>query len=164
MTNFKKIKSKRYKAFSFVEVIISVFVISVGLIASVGLISTSLSGSMDSRKQIVASLLAQEGIEQIRNIRDNNWIDNDPATASFSGISGSTTELRYTDDVGYGDSGSATPFTRRITVANGSSADEKIITSAVIWKGTAFPTIDEAHCNTASWCAFTQIRLNNWGE
>lgn len=177
-------KSKKYKAFSFLEVIISVFIISVGLVSSVGLIATSLSGSMDSRKQIVASLLAQEGIELVRNIRDNNWMDNDPITTSFShgidstghridrtmiDVSTSTTyALYYHSTNGYvhsSVSANPTPFSRKIIISV-ISDDERTIVSAVRWGATPFPAgeIKESSCNTTSKCAFAKITLNSWGE
>lgn len=164
MRIFGKNKPKKRKAFSFIEVVISIFIISVGLVSSIALISVSLRDSIDSRKQMIASLLAQEGAELVRNIRDNNWIDNNPATTSFNGISASTTALRYTDGVGYGSSGSdATPFSRKINITV-VSANEITVTSAVIW-GSDFPgTISETSCNTSNKCAFVKTRLNNWGE
>ncbi len=76
--NFKKFKiSKSYKAFSFAETIISIFVITIGLLAAVGLIAKTLEQSLDVKNQIIAGELAQEGAELVRNIRDNNWASND---------------------------------------------------------------------------------------
>jgi Tfp pilus assembly protein PilV len=65
-------KNKFKKGFSIGEVIISAFVLSVGLVAVIGLIASSIRSSASTRDQIIATELAQEGIELVRNVRDNN--------------------------------------------------------------------------------------------
>lgn len=55
------------------EVIISIFVLTVGILSAVALISASIKNSIDARNQIIAAGLAQEGAELVRNVRDNNW-------------------------------------------------------------------------------------------
>lgn len=75
---------KRYKGFSFMESMIAVTVLSMGIIASLSLISSSFRESADSRDQIMASLLAQEGVELVQNIRDNNWVRAGSGVDSFS--------------------------------------------------------------------------------
>ena len=62
----------RRAGFSIAEVVVAVFVISTGLLAIISLIINSLNYSMLSRDQVIASQLAQEGIELVRNVRDNN--------------------------------------------------------------------------------------------
>jgi hypothetical protein len=74
---------KNKKAFSLLESILSVFLVSMGLVVSIKLLTLGVSQSMKNRDQFTASLLAQEGVELVRNIRDNNWVDNDPTTGSF---------------------------------------------------------------------------------
>lgn len=59
--------------FSILEVIISTVVLTVGIVGAISLISSSLRHSMDSRDHVIASGLAQEGIEIARHIRDNSW-------------------------------------------------------------------------------------------
>ena len=54
------------------EVVISIFVILIGLLGVLSLMSNNLKTTMLSRDQIVASQLAQEGTELVRFIRDNN--------------------------------------------------------------------------------------------
>ncbi len=61
------------KGFSFGEVLISAFVLTVGLTATSALISSSLGHSYDNRDAIVAAQLAQEGVELVRNVRDQNF-------------------------------------------------------------------------------------------
>jgi len=61
------------------EVIVSLFVITVGIVAAIGLLTKSVSNSINSRNQIIAAQLAQEGVELVRNIRDNNIADSEDA-------------------------------------------------------------------------------------
>lgn len=68
----KKRKNSFKKGFSIGEVMLSAFVLSVGLTAIVSLLTTNLGHFFNSRNQIVASGLAQEGIELLVNVRDNN--------------------------------------------------------------------------------------------
>ncbi len=80
------------------EVIFSVFILSVGLVAVIGLIVSSIKNSMDSRNHIIASQLAQEGVELIRNIRDNNWASGAPG-GSFDRLNqNSFCRIDYNDD------------------------------------------------------------------
>lgn len=70
--------------FTIIELMISVFILSVavvGIFSSYSMISILTSNSSD---RIVASYLAQEGAEIVRNIRDINWLDID------NGVSGAT--------------------------------------------------------------------------
>jgi type II secretory pathway pseudopilin PulG len=68
-----KIKFKN-KGFSLMEIIIAIGVIITALVGSVALISYSISSTRLSRSRITAQGLAQEGLEIVRNIRDNNWL------------------------------------------------------------------------------------------
>lgn len=74
--NLKSInyKLKANNGFSLIEVLVAVFVITIGFTATTTLISKSIAESIGSRDTIVASQLAQEGIEVVRNIRDQNWL------------------------------------------------------------------------------------------
>jgi hypothetical protein len=66
-------KHKKKKAFSFGEVLLSAFVLAVGLTATTALIAKSLSYSYQNRDVVIASTLAQEGVELVRNVRDQNF-------------------------------------------------------------------------------------------
>lgn len=62
------------KGFSLMEVIISVAVVITALVSSIALISFSVSGASANKSKLIAAILAQEGLEIVRNIRDNNWL------------------------------------------------------------------------------------------
>ncbi|MBD3282228.1 MAG: prepilin-type N-terminal cleavage/methylation domain-containing protein [Candidatus Portnoybacteria bacterium] len=62
------------KGFTLMEVIVSIAIVLTGLIGSIGLIFFSVSGISYNENRLMASNLAQEGIEIVRNIRDSNWL------------------------------------------------------------------------------------------
>lgn len=182
MKNIKS-KNKYYclpagrQGFSLIETLISVFLITVGLLATVALISKSMMESMDSRNQLIAGELAQEGIELVRNIRDNNWVT--AGNTSFTGISTGTNgridkdsnlettgvKILYNTGVFYVHSAvgtTQTKFRRRLMVVDSGVADKQI-TSIVTWGNTVPPTTIVG-CNTASKCNFVQVVLTAWGE
>lgn len=61
------------QAFSIIEVMIGMFVFSLGLISIYALLASSLNVNSYSRNAIVASQLAREQIEYIYNLRDGNY-------------------------------------------------------------------------------------------
>lgn len=84
--------SKKLRAFSLGEVLIAAFVLTTGILAVVGLITFSYRNSVDTQDLIIASELAQEGVEVVRNVRDNsivyrlyNWTTGPNCQASTTG-------------------------------------------------------------------------------
>lgn len=70
----KKYSMKAEKGFTLLELMITIFVIAVGLVGIMTLIQNTLQSASIVRLNLTAAYLAQEGIELTRNIRDNNWI------------------------------------------------------------------------------------------
>jgi Tfp pilus assembly protein PilV len=62
----------KLSGFSLGEVVLAGFVLTVGLLSISALITKSLQNSFENRDAITAILLAQEGVELVRNVRDNN--------------------------------------------------------------------------------------------
>jgi prepilin-type N-terminal cleavage/methylation domain-containing protein len=60
-------------AFTLVEVITVLLVISLGMIGTLSLISQNIRSQNVNENTMIAYQLAQEGIELVRNIRDTNW-------------------------------------------------------------------------------------------
>jgi len=77
------------KGFTLIETVVAIFLLTVGTVGSFSLMQKVTSFAAISSSQLVASYLAQEGIEIIRNIRDTNylkrqaWDNNIGASASF---------------------------------------------------------------------------------
>ncbi len=162
--------TKNKKGFSILEVIISAFVLSIGIVAVMGLISSSLKNSVDSRNQIIASELAQEGVELVRNVRDTNYVKGSATFANFylnlnlknctidkdSGIyCNSNVDKTLYYNGGYYNhtpSSNGTVFHRRIMfeyyndignlIFDPLSAVRVIVSSVVSWKRTGNPETD----------------------
>jgi Tfp pilus assembly protein PilV len=64
-------KQNTQKGFSIGEVLISAFVLLVGVVGAMVLIINNLTATHDARDTIIAAQLAQEGVELVRNLRDN---------------------------------------------------------------------------------------------
>lgn len=79
-------KRKRSRGFTLLEVITAIFILTVGAGASFALIQQTLLASSLIEFKLIASYLAQEGIEIVRNIRDTNWLqeqrNTEPAKSS----------------------------------------------------------------------------------
>lgn len=186
----KGMKYKKYsacKGFSLLEVMTAIFLITAGLLAAVTLLVSGLKDSMDSRNQITAGLLAQEGVELVRNIRDNNWANNiesfdnndfpgsdanncraDINSSDVKSCNNGQDFSLYYSNLSYYDhnsSGTQTKFKRKIEVlydtGTRASAKSATITSIVIW-GNSFPSISS--CNAVNRCVYTEIVLTKWGE
>ena len=61
------------KAFSFIEVLVSVTIASTVFIAIISLANQNIASAQLTRDRFLAANLAQEGIEIIANLRSNNW-------------------------------------------------------------------------------------------
>lgn len=73
------------------EVIVSVGIIMVVLVTVISLITFSVSGVRLNKSKTIAFGLAQEGLEIVKNIRDNNW------------LSGKRSVNNWRDGLGTGD-------------------------------------------------------------
>ncbi|MDP2684072.1 MAG: prepilin-type N-terminal cleavage/methylation domain-containing protein [bacterium] len=62
---------------SLIEMLIAIFILIVALTATIVLVVTSIQAGRDSINKLIATNLAREGVEVVRNIRDGNWIEPD---------------------------------------------------------------------------------------
>lgn len=157
---------KMKKGFTIVETLVAVSILAVVIAGAMGAVQTGLSSYIYSKDQIIAFYLAQEGFEQIRNLRDENWLkgrawlygisdgSSDPcyfgnacivdpvstlAPTRCTGV-GSCPILRQdsaTGFYGYNGGWSATNFRREIVLSS-INANEVTVTVTVNWlKGSA---------------------------
>lgn len=82
MPNAERKLLNNRKGFSLIEVMFACVVLTVGILAMISLMVSNISHSMGARDQIIASELAQEGIELVRNVRDNNFAADKKAFAA----------------------------------------------------------------------------------
>lgn len=66
----------RRPAFSLIEIMVALFIISLGMTAILSLIGQNLNSQSYNRSNLIAYQLAQEGMELIRRVRDTNWRNN----------------------------------------------------------------------------------------
>lgn len=69
---FSKIKSRRGE--TLIEVFVATMVLVVGALAATRLFAVATINNQLTKERVIATSLAREGIEAVRNIRDTNWL------------------------------------------------------------------------------------------
>ncbi|MGD0977047.1 MAG: hypothetical protein ABR875_02025 [Minisyncoccia bacterium] len=57
-----------------VEIIVTIFILGLALAAIYGILSVDMASATASKNNYTASMLAQEGVELVRNFRDSDWL------------------------------------------------------------------------------------------
>jgi prepilin-type N-terminal cleavage/methylation domain-containing protein len=167
------LEKNRKKGFSLVEVMLAVFILVVALVVFIQVIAKSIDHSSESRDTIIASGLAQEGVELVKNIRDNNFLggngnifaelgatENCAIDYDKDSCSGSDTKLYFADGLYNINGGTETKFSRQIVIEG--EGTTRTITSMIIWEKTDFP-LTSSDCTTANKCVYAEIVLTDWG-
>ncbi|MBA3733541.1 prepilin-type N-terminal cleavage/methylation domain-containing protein [Patescibacteria group bacterium] len=82
MNNFKESKKKlKISGFTLVETLVAISILSLSIIATFAAVQNGIKSSTVAKDQTIAFYLAQEGMEFIKNIRDEN------ALHSINGVS-----------------------------------------------------------------------------
>lgn len=76
------------RGFTIIESLIAISILVMAVIGASGAVQTGISSYIYSKDQIIAFHLAQEGFEQIRNIRDENGLKNIDWLTGISAVSG----------------------------------------------------------------------------
>lgn len=122
--------------FTLIESMVAVTILVVGVLSVFSFLTFNISQSVNMKNKIIALNLAQEGIEIVRNIRDNCWISNQPIlwanclTSGVYNVNYNSTilmdlpdELEF-DGVNYFHSVNPnTPFLRIITISDNPDSD-----------------------------------------
>lgn len=66
---------KKSKAQGILEVIIAIYIAVVGILSIMNLVISSIKVERLNNDMLVATNLAREGVEIVRNIRDSNWVN-----------------------------------------------------------------------------------------
>jgi len=74
MSKIMTIKRIRLAGFGILEVLVSMLIITMGLVGVLSLVLQNINAQYINRNVLIASELAQEGVELTRNIRDSNWL------------------------------------------------------------------------------------------
>jgi Tfp pilus assembly protein PilV len=181
-TKNKKISQKKYPAFSFIEVMMAIFVIAIGILGTFTPLEKAIIQSHESRNQIAASLLAQEGIELIRNLRDNSALQGNKAFEKFpnndntgctvdvdSDLDCSATDYKINESAsGFlaHNAGTATRWSRSMDIEyspigeNKDGANSAKISVKVWWGSNNEPGI----CTSVNHCVEAVGELSKWLE
>jgi len=129
--------------------VIAIFIAGTSFVVFLSVLSSTLKTQTQERDYIIAANLAQEGIELVRNIRDNNWKSGKTAfdlASGFSDISGQT--INYCVDYNNNrlaarqgrskcpvsiNGSSNSKFTRTIAITTPTDKDKREIKSTVYW-------------------------------
>lgn len=159
MININSQKNMRNGAggFTLVETLIAISILVLGVTGAFSAANSGMTSALYSKDQITSFYLAQEGIEQIRNLRDkngltgNNWLNgiaNSGSPCEFGNLcyvdalnsavpltrcSGACPTLRLNNNGFYTyDSGTTTKFRREVLITS-VNANEVIVESNVYW-------------------------------
>jgi len=66
---------KKQYGFTVLEIIVVIFIVSLSLVGILALATYNIKISNFNKNELIASQLAQEGLELVRNQRDKNWLD-----------------------------------------------------------------------------------------
>ena len=62
------------RGFTLVETLVAITIIVTAIVGPMYAVQQAMGASMNARDQLIASFLAQEGIEFVRSVRDNNYL------------------------------------------------------------------------------------------
>ncbi len=172
--------SENKQGFSLVEVLFSLTILSVGIIAVVLMMSSNIKNSITAKNQVIASELAQEGVELVVNFKKNDplrfvstnmvtrkpdgsnyLVDVNTTYAEFA--ENSSQRLNINNNSGVYSHSIVDPFTptkfyRRIEIKNNIAPVKTIIvTSFVTWNGIGFALMGT--CNIANKCVSIEATL-----
>jgi prepilin-type N-terminal cleavage/methylation domain-containing protein len=133
------------KGFSLVEVLLASSIFAIIVTALVGAYLYGIESTAVSGNRARAVLIAEEGLEAVRNIRDNDFEDLVVGTYGIEVLGG---EWDF-----YGSSDDTDIFTRKVSIGT-ISDDQKLITSTVTWQQNLQRT------GTVSVIGY----LNNWAR
>lgn len=66
--------SKDMRGFTLVETLVAITVVVTAMVGPLYAVQQSLNASRTAREQLIASSLAQEGVEYVRGLRDSNYL------------------------------------------------------------------------------------------
>lgn len=158
MAQFFKLTNKQFSisnkknGFTFIETIIAFFVITIGILGVFVVAQHPIFYTTHSISRLTAAYLAQEGIEIVRNLRDENWLKEDANwydglvcytppceyqadyhNSSLDPYSGNL--LKFDSAEGYNySSGADTKFTRKITIDDTPMPEFLMVSVLVQWE------------------------------
>jgi type II secretory pathway pseudopilin PulG len=87
--------TKYQRGQTLIETLVAIFVMVMGITASLGLANYSLHASSNISQQVIGIGLAREGLEAMKNMRDTNWLIDTLSTDCYNYKNGSPTAPCY---------------------------------------------------------------------
>ncbi|MBU4217108.1 prepilin-type N-terminal cleavage/methylation domain-containing protein [Candidatus Parcubacteria bacterium] len=149
MKNFLK-QINNNTAFSIIEVMVAIGIVSVGMMGVLSLMTRNVLTQTLNKNNLIASMLAQEGLELVREVRDTNWLidppvsfdDGIPATSTidFYGFestgqdfSSSATDIKMDEYGFYGHTGATSTIFKRLITVSRTNPEFINVKSTVRW-------------------------------
>lgn len=150
------------RGFTLIETFVAITVLITAIAGPLTLASKGLQSAILGRDQLIASFLAQEGLEFVRERRDNNalasprpadWLEGlsacispstctvNASTDAIAACSGGCSALNYSASTGfynYDISNPTSPFTRTVTIVVNANGREAKVRSTVNWRTSIF--------------------------
>ena len=147
--------------FSLIEVLVTLLVLTISITGVTFLMAKNIAGVQNSKNQIIASMLAQEGIELVRNLKDNKETIVNCSNCRINMLSTnvepvSDKKLYLSNNFYRHGSGTSTKFYRRVdvSIALVGTTNEIKVTSYVTWNNVGFGGLSNitVDCTTANKC------------
>ena len=156
MNNLISLKNIKNKGFTMVETLVAVAILMISIAGPLTIAQKGLTAAIYARDQVIASFLAQDAMEFLKNVRDNNIIlgssflnvistcsasskctvDTTPSVISGP-IATAVNTILYNDDVGYKTSGTnETQFSRDFYLKNITASEATIVVEVTWSNGT----------------------------
>ncbi|MFA6585793.1 MAG: type II secretion system protein [Candidatus Paceibacterota bacterium] len=137
-----KFLTNKNKGFTLVETLVAISIFSISIVAVMSVLGSGISDTNYAKNKLIASYLAQEGIEYARNFRDNDTLN------------GSTWGNLQIDMIPPSfDSNFQRIVSTNVSLTN---ANEIKVSSTVCWQ--------PANCDTAKYKVVLSENLFNWVE
>lgn len=161
---------KQQAGFSLLEVIGVLAIVSVGLIGILSLVNQNLQVQYINKNSLIASQLAQEGLEIIKNRRDTNWVQGLPwdnnlgvgkyamdytgyTASGLADINDARAKLKINGSGFYEHQiGTVSNFSRLLEITNKTAASSSVICTIQYQEGI----------NKFKYIA--ELKLYDWGE
>ncbi len=138
--------SKLCEGFTLIEAMVTLVILTTALIPALFLSTQATNVSFSIRNNLTATNLAQEGIEVVRAIRDNNWFQGSPFDTGLTGgltwrvdwdsvtliALGANPVLKINNGLYNYSAGTDSIFKRTITITQVNAAELKVV-SDITW-------------------------------
>ena len=155
---------KPANGFTLIETLVAIFILGLGLTAASALLNQNIASARLVRDNYIASGLVQEGIEVVRNMRDNEWhqdaafgviVQDGTWSVEWNSTAlGSNYNTFLKKDAGgfYNySSGIDTVFKRQVVVSTVAAGIEKKVVATVNWTVNGQPKTLSAEAHLFNW-------------